>query len=255
MPEDSSCPVYQLLDVCLHLNNRPILQGLNFQVQQGERVAVLGPSGAGKSSLLRLLNGSLKPSAGEMTLLGQPVSSLAPRNIRLLQRQVGTIYQQFHLVSALKVIHNVNAGHLARWPLWKSLLSLLWPQSLAQAQSVLETVGIPEHLFSPTAQLSGGQQQRVAIARLLIQNPSIILADEPVSSLDPRLSQDILTLLTDLTVTHSRTLIISLHDVALAQQFCNRVLGLRQGQIFFDCAIAQLTPEKLSALYATARDT
>lgn len=166
------------------------LTNINLQVYPGDRMALVGPSGAGKSTLLQLLNGSLSPSSGEMLSFGQPWVQLSPRRRRKLQRQIGTIYQQFHLVPTLQVIHNVNAGHLGRWPWPKALWSLVVPQERDRARAALTQVGIPEMLYARTDQLSGGQQQRVAIARVLIQDPQIILADEPIASLDPERSRE-----------------------------------------------------------------
>lgn len=226
-----------------------ILQDLNLTIGWGERVAILGSSGAGKSSLLRLLNGALMPSKGDLKILGRSVHGIPRRQLRFLQRQIGTIYQQFHLVRDLRVIHNVNAGHLARWPVWKALWSLVYPLGISQARVALEQVGMADQLFSQTATLSGGQQQRVAIARVLIQNPSVVLADEPVSSLDPRLSQDIMALLLSLLGEQPRTLVMSLHDVALAKQYCDRILGLKAGRLMFDLPSADVTTLDLADLY------
>ena len=247
-------PVYELQSVSLRLGKMMILQDLNLQVDWGERIAVIGSSGAGKSSLLKLLNGAFQPTRGELKILGRSVSGLGRRQLRILQRQIGTIYQQFHLVNDLRVIHNVNAGHLARWPVWKALWSLLYPLEISLARSALDQVGMADHLFSLTAQLSGGQQQRVAIARVLIQNPTVVLADEPVSSLDPRLSQDIMELLISLLGKQPRTLVTSLHDVALARQYCDRILGLKAGRIVFDVPQEALTMEHLADLYGQIED-
>ena len=182
--------------------------------------------------------------------MGRSRHNLSAKQLRFLQRQIGTIYQQFNLIQDLRVIHNVNAGHLARWPLWKALFSLIYPLGLSQAQSALSQVGMAAHTFSPTTQLSGGQQQRVAIARVLIQNPLIVLADEPVSSLDPRLSDEIMELLTSLLADQPRTFIASLHDVELAKLYCDRIIGLKQGQLLFDLPTSEISDEHLKTLYS-----
>ena len=212
-------------------------------------MAIIGSSGAGKSSLLKLLNGAVEPSQGSMQLLGQNRKGLSRRQLRFLQRQVGTIYQQFHLINDLRVIHNINVGNLARWPLWKALWSLVYPLEIPQAHAALEKVGIADQLFNPTAQLSGGQQQRVAIARVLIQNPMVVLADEPVSSLDPRLSDDIMALLLSLLGDQPRTFITSLHDVGLAKHYCDRIVGLQAGCIVFDLPSTAVSTAQLAELY------
>lgn len=242
-------PAYELKNVFLSRNGVSILEDLEFSINWGERVAIIGASGAGKSSLLKLLNGSLQPSQGSLRLWGQSRAALNRRQLRLLQRQIGTIYQQFHLINDLRVIHNVNAGHLARWPVWKALWSLIYPLEIPQAHHALEQVGMADQLFSPTAQLSGGQQQRVAIARILIQNPMVVLADEPVSSLDPRLSDDIMALLISLLGDQPRTLITSLHDVGLAKHYCDRILGLKAGRLLFDLPSVEVSTACLAELY------
>ena len=244
-----SAPAYQLKQVSLELNKNLILKEISFEVGWGERIGILGPSGAGKSSLIRLLNGALKPSNGELKIMGKDRLSLSPKALRFLQRQIGTIYQQFNLIQDLRVIHNVNAGHLARWPIWKALFSLVYPLGLSQAQSALASVGMAAETFSPTSQLSGGQQQRVAIARVLIQNPLIVLADEPVSSLDPRLTDEIMDLLTSLLADQPRTFIASLHDVELAKRYCDRIIGLKSGQLSFDLPVEELSNDMIQSLY------
>ncbi|MCS6814322.1 MAG: phosphonate ABC transporter ATP-binding protein [Cyanobacteria bacterium] len=242
-------PVFELRQVCQRFGTQLAIDHLNLSIHAGERVAIVGSSGAGKSTLLRLLNGSLRPTAGEVWALGQPLGQLSAQRLRRVQRQIGTIYQQFHLVDNLAVIHNVNAGHLGRWPTWKAALSLLYPLEVETAAKALQRVGIPDKLFARTDQLSGGQQQRVAIARVLVQNPSVILADEPVSSLDPERSRDVMDLLRDLTITDGKTLVVSLHSVELAFSHCDRILGLQAGRLVFDAPTATVTPAQLADLY------
>jgi phosphonate transport system ATP-binding protein len=223
-----------------HYGGNPALRDIDLVINAGERVALIGPSGSGKSTLLRLLNGSLTPTTGEIFIAGQALSPLRGPARRALQQQVGTIYQQLHLVENLRVIHNVNAGQLGRWPWPKALFSLVWPQEVETARKALAQVGIAEQLYRRTDQLSGGEQQRVALARVLVQAPQILLADEPIASLDPERSREVLELLTAQAPT---TLVMSLHTPALAQQFCNRLIGLREGRVLFDaptCSAAQL---------------
>jgi phosphonate transport system ATP-binding protein len=230
-----------------HHPGLPTLTQITLQITAGERVALVGPSGAGKSTLLQLLNGSLSPSQGELKVFGEILSRSSRR--RQLQQQIGTIYQQFHLVESLRVIHNVNAGHLGRWPFWKSVISLIFPRDRAIALAALQQVGIPEKINDRTDQLSGGQQQRVAIARVLVQNPRVILADEPIASLDPNLSHEVMALLCQLCTDSNRTLVVSLHDVALARQYCDRMIGLQNGRIVFDQPTGDVTDRQLAQLY------
>jgi len=242
-------PIFELRQVSQQFGRFLALVDFNLQIYSGERVALVGPSGAGKSTLIRLLNGTLFPSRGEVRALGQNLTQLKPRQLRRVQRQIGTVYQQFHLVDTLQVIHNVNAGHLGRWSFLKALISLVFPLEVEAAAKALTQVGILEKLYVRTDQLSGGQQQRVALARVLVQNPLIILADEPIASLDPELSREVMDLLRDLGQKTGRTLIVSLHDVDFARSHCQRIIGLRHGRVVFDAPTALVSPEMIGDLY------
>lgn len=225
------------------------LRDVDLEIGAGEQVALVGPSGAGKSTLISLLNGTMSPTSGEVWVLGHDLSRMRPRARRSVQRQIGTIYQQFYLTDSLRVIHNVNAGHLGRWSLLKALASLVWPLDAKQALDALERVGIPEKLYSRTGLLSGGQQQRVALARVLVQDPRVILADEPISSLDPERGREIMDLLRDLSRQNAKTLVTSVHAFQFARSHFDRIVGLREGRVLFDCAPAEVTPEMVERLY------
>nr|WP_313887262.1 phosphonate ABC transporter ATP-binding protein [Nodosilinea sp. FACHB-141] len=225
------------------------LTDCSLAIAPGERVALIGPSGAGKSTLLSLLNGSQTPTTGRVVILGQDVNRLSPRKRRRIQRLVGTVYQQHHLVGNLAVVHNVNAGHLGRWPLLRALWSLVWPQQVQTAAQALAQVGIADKLYARTDRLSGGQQQRAALARVLVQDPAAILADEPISSVDPERSRALMDLLRQLSETTGKTLVISLHEVEFAVKYCDRVVGLRQGQILFDVPTTEVSETMLTDLY------
>jgi len=242
-------PIFELRQVTQRFGQFTALSDLNLHIASGERVALVGSSGAGKSTLLRLLNGTLLPTQGEIWALGQPLNRLSAAKLRRVQCQVGTVYQQFHLVNNLAVVHNVNAGHLGKWSFWKAVLSLLYPQELEAAAKALYRVGIPEKLFERTDSLSGGQQQRVAIARVLVQDPIAILADEPVASLDPQLSREIMDLLCGLAIADGKTLVVSIHSIELAKSHFDRIIGLRAGQVFFDLPAAQVSNSLTSSLY------
>lgn len=245
----SELPVFELRQVSQQFGQFSALSQINLQIYLGERVALVGSSGAGKSTLLRLLNGTLVPKQGEVWALGHCLNRLSAKKLRRVQRQIGTIYQQFHLVNNLSVIHNVNAGHLGRWPFWKAALSLISPLEVETAAKALHRVGIPEKLYDRTDQLSGGQQQRVAIARVLVQNPMAVLADEPVSSLDPELSREIMDILRNLAQAEGKTLVVSLHSIDLAKSHCDRIIGLKAGQILFDLPSTDLTDALTAQLY------
>ena len=246
---NSATPIFELKNVNQRFGHIQSLSDINLQIQPGERIALVGSSGAGKSTLISLLNGTLLPTSGEVWVLGRNLSQLRPKLLRQVQRQIGTIYQQFHLVDNLRVIHNVNAGHLGRWSLFQATLSLMWPLEVETAAKALSLVGIPEKLYERTDRLSGGQQQRVAIARVLVQNPAAILADEPISSLDPERSREIMDLLRQLSQDTGKTLVTSLHAIELARSYYQRIIGLRHGRILFDTSAEALSNEMIEQLY------
>lgn len=223
------------------------LDGIDLTVEAGERVALVGPSGAGKSTLLSVLAGLVTPTEGSVAVLGGDLRSLRGRRRRAHRSEVGIVSQQLHLPGALRVIHNVNAGLLGRRGTARSLLSLVRPDGMDEARTVLERVGLRDVLSARTATLSGGEQQRVAVARVLRQEPRLVLADEPVSAVDPRLSDDVVTLLCDPAAPW--TTIVSLHDPGLARRHATRVVGLRRGRIAFDRPSDAVSDAELTALY------
>jgi phosphonate transport system ATP-binding protein len=223
---------------------------VNLRIMPGECVAVIGPSGAGKTTLFRLLNATLRPTAGRLWFGEEELTHISSRRLRHIRRRIGTVYQQHNLVPQLRVIHNVLAGRLGHWSLPRALWSLIAPRERTSALSALMQVGIPEKLYARTDHLSGGQQQRVAIARVLLQDPDVILADEPVSSVDPNLGQTIVQLLVHLVQSRQQTLLANLHAVSLALDFFPRVIGFRQGRVQFDLPPTAVTEDVLAALYA-----
>ncbi len=230
------------------------LESLSLAVGPGEQLAVIGPRGAGKTTLFRILNLTLRPTSGLLSVAGVDVSGLSDDELRLQRRRIGTIYQQQNLVGRLRVIHNVLAGHLGEWSTPRALLSLFRPQEPRSAHRALARVGIPEKLFARTDELAAGQQQRVAIARVLVQHPDIILADEPVSSVDPSLAVTIVTLLCDLARETHKTLLMNLHSVDLALHYFPRIVGVRNGRVRFDLAPDKVTEDLLQGLYAGHQD-
>ena len=229
------------------------LQPLDLRISRGQRVAVVGPSGAGKTTLLHLVAGVERPDPGGRVLLeGRDLSRLRPGPE--LAALVGVIHQQFDLVPHLSVLHNVLAGRLGRWGLLPSILSLLVPRERPLALRALERVGMLEDPGRRAAHLSGGEQQRVAIARLLVQDPAVIVADEPVASLDPARARDVVDLLTEVADEGGKTLVASLHTVELVRGRFHRVIGLREGRVAFDCGAAELSEAELRALYRLDAD-
>lgn len=223
---------------------------VSLKVAPGEQVAVIGPSGAGKTTLFRLLNLTLRLDGGRICLGDLDVGELRGRSLRAARRRIGTIYQQHNLVPRLSVVHNVLAGRLGAWSEWRAVWSLLRPQDLEAAHAALVQVGIPEKLYARTDELSGGQQQRVAIARVLVQDPEVILADEPVASVDPNLAHAIVKLLVEISQTSGKTLLMNLHSVELALTYFPRVIGFREGKIQFDRPPVELSEDLLARLYA-----
>ena len=242
----SSNEIITLKDASKTYGEMKALSPLSFSIKQGEKVALIGPSGAGKSTLLNILAGTIQPDQGLYQIDQKPAHQYSRKD---LARKVGIIRQQFDLVGPLPVIHNVLAGRLAEWGFFKSLLSFILPQEKELAVKALKRVGLVEKIYNKTANLSGGQQQRIALARLLVQNPEIILADEPVSSLDPARAEDILSILVKLVNEKNQTLIASLHSVSLAKKYFTRMIALRNGHIFFDLPTEKVKDEDLSSLY------
>ena len=228
------------------------LAGVDLDVAAGERVALVGPSGAGKTTLLSLLNGSRRPTEGRVRVLGHDLAALRPAELRRLQRQIGTVYQQHHLVGPLRVVHNVNAGRLGEWSLAEAVRSLLVPVDVATAEAALARMGIADKLYERTDTLSGGEQQRVALARVLVQRPVAILGDEPIASLDPTRAEEIMQLLAGLAGDAGRTLVVSLHTVEYARRHCDRLVGLRHGRVVFDAEPAAVSPAMVEQLYRTS---
>jgi phosphonate transport system ATP-binding protein len=247
--------MYELRDVRKVFDDGTLaLDGLSLTVGRGEHVAFIGPSGAGKTTLVRVLNLTLRPTSGALLLDGVDVATLSGAELRRARTRIGTVYQQHNLVGRLRVVHNVLAGHLGRWSVGTAVASLMRPRAGGDAARALARVGIPEKLWSRTDELSGGQQQRVAIARVLVQDPDVILADEPVSSVDPTLAVTIVSLLRDLSAESRKTLLMNLHSVELALTYFPRIVGIRQGRVHFDLSPDKVTPELLEELYAGHAD-
>ena len=222
------------------------LAPLTFRVSPGERVALVGPSGSGKTTLLYLLAGILQPDAGSLSIAGRPLSEARPG--RELSQLVGMAHQQYDLVPHLSVLHNVLAGRLGQWGLLRSMVSLVWPRDRHMAEAALAQMGIAGKARQRASHLSGGELQRVAIARLIVQSSRLILADEPVSSLDPARAEDLLGLLTGMA-SGGKALVASMHSPYLIRKYFSRVIALREGQFQFDIPAAEMTGEVADRLY------
>jgi phosphonate transport system ATP-binding protein len=248
--------IYQLEEVSKSYATRngavPSVCGVNFGVAEGEHLALLGPSGAGKTTLFRLLNATLRATAGSLTFAGEDVERMSGRELRAMRKRIGTIYQQHHLVPSLTALENTLCGNLARWSLLHTIRSTFQPskQEIDEAMTALEMVGLADKYCARADELSGGQQQRLAIARVLMQDPDVILADEPMASLDPVLAESIASLLLTLAQDRKRTLIVTLHDVEMALRYFPRIIALREGRIAFDTTPEEVSRDALDGLYA-----
>jgi len=228
------------------------LDGVNLDIASGEFVALIGPSGAGKSSLLRCLNGLVEPTAGEVVVDGERVIGASEEGLRRVRVRVGFVFQQFNLLRRLTVLENVLVGRLAHTPPWRSLVAWFTPRDVARARGALERVGLEGLATRRADTLSGGQQQRVAIARALVQEPRIILADEPMASLDPALSHTVMELLRRINGEDGITVITSLHVLELAMTYGRRIIGLRDGRVVHDGPPESVTPAAANRIFARA---
>ena len=212
-------------------------------------LALIGPSGAGKSTLIRCINRLVEPTSGSVRLNGVELTSLGRRGLRLARRDIGMIFQEYALVDRLSVMENVLSGRLGYVGFWRSWFRRFPQDTVEQAFVLLERVGIVDQIDKRADQLSGGQRQRVGIARALLQDPSILLVDEPTASLDPKTSRQVMRLLMELAGERGLSAIINIHDVALAKLFVPRIVGLRAGAIVFDGSPDELTEDMLTEIY------
>jgi phosphonate transport system ATP-binding protein len=247
---------FRLSQVSVGYSGEYALRQVDVEIAGGSVVGFVGPSGAGKTTLLRLLNGSLRPSQGSVSVAGQPLDRMSRPDLKQLRRRIGFVHQDLSLITKVRVAQNVIAGRLGQQGFGRSLQHLVRPSEavLEEVYGLLERVGIPEKLFERVDRLSGGQQQRVAIARALYQKPNALIADEPVSSVDPARARDVIELLTRISREAGITLCISLHDLGLAREYLSRLVGLRQGRVVFDCASGELEDADFDALYRLKRD-
>jgi phosphonate transport system ATP-binding protein len=236
----------------------PALDRVGLRVQPGEMVALIGASGSGKSTLLRHVAGLVASNrgSGAVKVNGTTIQAngaVAP-GVRAMRRNIGFVFQQFNLVGRLSVMTNVLVGRLARMPKWRSLLGVFSQEERRSAIRALARVGMAERAHQRASTLSGGQQQRAAIARALVQQAKIILADEPIASLDPEAARRVMEILAQINREDAITVVVSLHQVGFALRYCPRVVALDRGRIVYDGPASALTPERLRQIYGTDTD-
>jgi phosphonate transport system ATP-binding protein len=225
------------------------LKGFDLDVPDGEVMALIGPSGAGKSTVIRCINRLVEPTAGRVTLNDTELTALNGRALRRARRRIGMIFQEYALVERLTVMENVLSGRLGYVGFWQSYMRKFPQADIEEAFRLLGRVGLDEAADKRADELSGGQRQRVGICRALIQNPDLLLVDEPTASLDPKTSRQIMRLIKELCAERKLAAIINIHDVMLAQMFAERIVGLRHGEIVYDGAPSSLTAEVLTRIY------
>lgn len=232
------------------------LRNVSFSVADGEMLALVGASGSGKSTLLRNINGLQQAEQGSVEIYGTPLQNngFLHSKVRKIRSQIGFIFQQFNLVNRLTVIENVLAGNLSRVSVARSAFRWFTPEEKARALAALEQVGILDQAYKRSSALSGGQQQRVAIARCLMQGARVILADEPIASLDPESARKVMELLTRLNQEQGITVITSLHQVQIVRRYFERAIALKDGEVKFDGQTDDLDNTRLDQIYGTAAE-
>lgn len=243
--------VVEIRNLTKRFGRSTALDDVSLSIAEGEMVALIGASGSGKSTLLRHLPGFLLADAGEVEILGRPVQANGrlARNIRDIRAEVGFVFQQFNLVGRLTVMTNVLIGLMRRASLWRTLLMRFSVVERQRALEALDAVGIAQTAWQRAATLSGGQQQRAAMARCLVQGARVVLADEPIASLDPESSRKVMELFATLNRDHGCAVIVCLHQVEFAIKYCPRTVALRAGKVVFDGPSRALTPALLGELY------
>jgi len=228
----------------------PALAEVNFSVNEGEFVSIIGASGSGKSTLLRCINRMVEISSGEISFGGVAVSRLGKKDLRQVRTKIGMIFQQFNLVDRMSVIENALHGRLGYKSTLAGVLGRYTNEEKWQALRVIQMLGLEQQVYQRCDSLSGGQKQRVGIARALVQNPKLILCDEPIASLDPRSAKIIMDHLRSICTDIGMTLVISLHQVDIALKYTDRIIGLNRGAVVFDGPPGELTSQRSAEIYA-----
>ena len=239
----------EIKKLTVEYGNFRAIDNISFTVKDGEFVAVIGSSGGGKSSLMKAINLLVKPKSGSIKIDDEEMTALSSRKLRMKRRKIGFVFQDYNLIDRLSVIENVLTGRLGYKSSLKSLLGIFSKEEYENAEKALEKVGLSEKLFVRGDELSGGQKQRVAIAKALVQEPKIILADEPVASLDVNSSKIIMEYFKEINRVQGITVIINIHDVNIALKYADRVIALKKGKIVFDGKGSEITDDILKRVY------
>lgn len=248
---DSSTPVIEFDGVSKTYSNGVVgLKDIDLKIMPGEFVVVVGLSGAGKSTLMRAVNRLHDISAGDIKIDGESITQAKGKQLLHIRRKIGMIFQNFNLVGRASVLKNVLTGRVGYYPTWKMVLGLFSTEDKQRAFQALQTVELADKVYTRADQLSGGQQQRVSIARALTQSPSLILADEPIASLDPQTTKRVMDDLRHINQTMGITVLVNLHQVELAQEYGSRIIGIRAGEKVFDGPVASATADVFKEIYS-----
>ncbi|MBI3375965.1 MAG: phosphonate ABC transporter ATP-binding protein [Betaproteobacteria bacterium] len=232
-----------------YAKGKPVLHGISLEISDRGITAIIGPSGTGKSTLIRCINRLVEPTAGEVIFGGQDIAKLDRKALRLARRQIGMVFQEYNLVERLTVMENLLSGRLGYVSPLRAWLRRYPPADIERAFALLENVGLASYANQRADSLSGGQRQRVGIARAIMQEPRLLLADEPTSSLDPKTSVEIMSLMRELCTERAIPVMVNMHDVELAKRFADRIVGMSDGSVVYDGAPGGLSDEVLKAIY------
>ena len=237
------------LRVRYNAKSKEILKGISFEVEENDFFAIIGPSGAGKSTLIRCINRLVEPNSGKIYFNGNEITGISNRQLRIVRRDIGMIFQEFNLIDRMSVMDNVLSGRLGYTGNFRSLFKIFPRKEIEKALNLLDRVGLSDQADKRADELSGGQRQRVGIARALIQGPKLLLVDEPTSALDPKISREIMGLIKEMATELNVPCLCNIHDVQLAMEFCNKIIGIKDGVKMFDGTTESLNKEKLDEIY------